>query len=117
MSRPFSFSPSVKREARLRQYGKCAHCFECLTDIEEHAHHVVPNQSGNPANPAHAWLSSVDNCVVLCYRCHERVHEDGDYRAGAVAPPEYYPHSHGDNCAAHAQWAMKLNALSRSIWS
>jgi len=116
MGRAFGFPNAVADEARLRQGGKCACCGEDLDDILEHAHHVVPNQSGRAGADQHAWLASVDNCVVLCETCHYRVHQDGRYRDGAVAPPEYYLHSHGDATRDHQQWTLALRRMSGSVW-
>ena len=109
MARPFEFSQAVKDEARLRQDGVCAVCGHSLDDTEEHAHHVVPNQSGDAKKPEDAWIRGVDNCVVLCDVCHYRVHEDGQYRTGATAPPSYYEHSHGNHRAEHLDWVAQMN--------
>jgi 5-methylcytosine-specific restriction endonuclease McrA len=117
MARPFDFTSSVRSQARLRQNGLCACCGDALDDLEEHAHHVIPNQSGDARNPRHSWLSAAENCVVLCAVCHDRVHEDGRFRTGAVAPPSYYPWSHGGNRAAHNTWSIALNHKSRSVWN
>src|SRR5262245_7104676 len=84
MDRPFDFSRTIKRDASLRQNNKCAHCGDELTDLLDHAHHVVPNQTGNPAARQDNWLRSLENCVVLCDTCHTRVHQDGRFRTGAV---------------------------------
>lgn len=116
MGRPFDFSWKVQQTARLRQEGICACCGDDLSDLVEHAHHVIPNQSGVSAKPEHLWLKSTDNCVVLCDQCHWRVHQDGRYQKGAVAPPAYFPHSHGENRAGHQGWAVQLRQLSRTIW-
>ena len=116
MARPFDFGPREKTTARLRQRGLCAHCGDSLGSVWEEAHHVVPNQSGQAGAPAHQWLKSADNCVILCDGCHERVHEDGKYQKGAVAPPDYYRHSHGGDIAGHRRWAETLERQSRSIW-
>jgi hypothetical protein len=87
-----------------------------LNDLFEQAHHVVPNQSGNPSNPDHIWLKYSDNCVILCDQCHERVHENGNYHSGAVAPASYYSYSHGENRMAHLEWVQSLNQKSRELW-
>jgi hypothetical protein len=116
MGRPFAFRSPQQGQARFRQFGLCACCGEKLDNLEEHAHHVLPNQSGNPKNPDHAWLSSVDNCVVICTHCHERVHENGRYRNGAVAPPDYFRFSHGSNLAAHHAWVRQLNVRTSAVW-
>jgi hypothetical protein len=116
MARPFEFSADAKFKARLRQQGKCACCGQGLRDAIEHAHHVVPNQSGIPGNPKHAWLATSDNCVVLCDACHGRVHQDGKFRAGAVAPASYFAFSHGPNKPLHQVWVNQMNARTRAIW-
>jgi 5-methylcytosine-specific restriction endonuclease McrA len=116
MARPFQFKTPAQSEARLRQAGRCAQCGDSLDDEEEHAHHVVPNQSGNPRDPNHAWLASSENCVVLCHVCHGRVHQDGRTRTGAVAPPSYFKHSHGENTSAHLVWAKRLAQREKTVW-
>jgi len=117
MPRPFAFRTPAQSEARFRQWGLCAQCGHPLDDVEEHAHHVIPNQSGNPRNPRHAWLKDSDNCVILCHACHDAVHAHGRYRIGAVAPASYFPHSHGNNRSAHLQWAANLDSRARDVWS
>lgn len=116
MARPFDFKDSVKDKARIRQQALCAQCGEDLNNLEEHAHHVIPNQSGDPGNTGHDWLRSAENCVIVCDMCHWRVHENGKYQQGAVAPPSYYEHSHGKFKASHRKWVSDLESLSKSIW-
>ncbi|MFO0848217.1 MAG: hypothetical protein U0871_06640 [Gemmataceae bacterium] len=116
MGRPFDFGSLAPTEARQRQNGVCACCGRKLDHVLEHAHHVVPNQSGQAGEPQHLWLKSTDNCVILCDQCHWRVHQDGHYRTGAVAPPTYFPHSHGTNSSAHWAWATRLAALAKQVW-
>lgn len=116
MARPFDFNATVRFQARFRQRGRCACCNEDLNDFIEHAHHVVPNQAGSAQDAQHAWLRTQANCVVLCEMCHARVHEDGRFRSGAVAPASYYPHSHGGNQPLHSGWAAELNARSRLLF-
>ena len=117
MARAFAFRSGAKEQARFRQFGMCAQCGEGLDDLDEHAHHVVPNQSGAPGDPRHAWLASADNCVVLCDVCHDVVHAGGSYRVGGVAPASYFPHSHGNSRADHRRWVRELTARTRTIWS
>ena len=117
MGRPFDFKEKVKTKARIRQQGMCALCGEDLADLEEHAHHVIPNQSGDPSNESHDWLRSAENCVIICDMCHDRVHENGKYQKGAVAPPSYYEHSHGKFADSHRSWVEKLEKDAESIWS
>jgi 5-methylcytosine-specific restriction endonuclease McrA len=114
--RPFEFTPATKDQAFQRQWNRCAHCESSLIKQVDHAHHVVPNQAGNPRDPGHAWLRSALNCVLLCEHCHERVHENGRYRNGAVALPEEFKFSHGKDKAAHAQWVEELNRLALLIY-
>jgi hypothetical protein len=114
--RPFEFKEPTQDQARLRQDGRCAHCGENLDDLYEAAHHVIPNQSGNPRNPNHAWLTSVENCVVLCGDCHDIVHDGSRFRYGAVAPPSYFPFSHGENKAAHHVWIKEMESREKTIW-
>jgi 5-methylcytosine-specific restriction endonuclease McrA len=64
------FDSRDKRTGEASSTGVCARCGECLDDEWEEAHHVVPNQSGDPDDASHSWLRSPDNCVVLCYLCH-----------------------------------------------
>ncbi len=115
-SRAFPFYVAAKRDARTRQEGLCAVCARSLGHVEDFAHHVIPNQCGNRADPSHKWLRTVVNCVILCYECHERVHEDGKTRNGAVAPPEYFRWSHKKR-QAHQAWAADLNKAANSIWN
>lgn len=116
MARPFDFDGSIMKQARLRQFGLCAVCGDCMNDVYEHAHHVVPNQAGDSANPSHSWLKSQINCVILCEDCHYAVHDSGRYRTGAVAPPEYYKHSHGGHTVEHTRWVDELNNFSQMLW-
>jgi 5-methylcytosine-specific restriction endonuclease McrA len=115
MKRAFEFSELVKNQAFFRQWNRCAHCGHSLINTFDHAHHVVPNQSGNPNNANHEWLKTVDNCVILCEPCHERVHANGHYRNGAVAPPEYYPYSHGRQKQEHQAWLIRVRPRYWSI--
>lgn len=108
MTRPFDFSDSVSNQAYFRQHGLCAVCGEELTDLEENAHHVIPNQTGIAGRKSDAWLAFEDNCVVLCKMCHYRVHEDGHYCNGATAPTDYFEYSHALDQAAHASWARRI---------
>jgi hypothetical protein len=116
MERPFDFDDATKDQARFRQFGRCAVCGRSMNSLYEHAHHVVPNQSGNPANSAHAWLRSAENCVVLCDVCHYAIHESGRYRQGGVAPPSYFTHSHGKDRVAHQAWVDGLEHRMELLW-
>lgn len=113
MDRPYDFDQDTRQQAFHRQGGRCACCSGNLKrdylarEKEVHAHHVTPNQAGRPGNPRDQWLRERDNCVMVCDDCHKRVHENGRYRDGAMAPASYFPHSHGQDRAAHAAWAKQ----------
>lgn len=113
MARSFEFSDTVKREAFFRQWNLCAHCGVNLVDEYDNAHHILPNQAGNSDNKDHDWIRSADNCVILCNPCHDRVHGNGHFKNGPVAPPEYFPFSHGRQKFLHHSWA---NKMSRLFW-
>lgn len=81
------FPDTIKRQARARQRDKCAVCGENLDWIEEFAHHLHPDALGGPA--------TLDNCAMLCRDCHHRVHYDGRFRSGIVAPKSYFPYFNG----------------------
>ena len=81
------FSSSTIREARFRQKGRCADCGRDLDDLWEEAHHIHPHSLGG--------RDHVDNCVILCDMCHERVHYNGYYRSCIVAPKSYFEHYYG----------------------
>ena len=110
MKRPFDFEHTTKAQAFMRQWNLCGHCGGNLSNLFDHAHHVIPNQTGRVTNPKDQFLRSIDNCVILCDLCHERVHQDGRYRTGAVAPAEYYPYSHGRQTPLHMLWVIRVNA-------
>ncbi len=108
MKRNFEFSEDVKRKAFFRQWNLCAHCGRSLVNVVDNAHHVLPNQVGSTKNANDQWIRSVDNCVIICDQCHERVHEDGRYRTGATALPEYFPYSHGRQTLEHQSWVSRI---------
>ena len=110
MARPFDFDRATKNPAFFRQWNLCACCGVSLLDLHDHAHHVIPNQIGDTSDPADAFLRSADNCVILCDTCHKRVHANGHYRTGVVAPATYYPHSHGKMVAQRQPWVKRINA-------
>jgi HNH endonuclease len=110
MTRNFDFTLQTKDKTFFRQWNLCAHCGRSLISLEDHAHHVIPDQSGKDMiHSAESFLRTVDNCVILCSTCHYRVHENGKYRNGAVAPGEYFPYSHGQEKAMHQIWCSKIN--------
>jgi len=80
------------------------------------AHHVVPNQVGNPNNPAHDWLRSVDNWVYLCKEvCHREIGRGGNTVIGAGAPADNFLFSHDgeENSANHQASANLLMELTK----
>jgi 5-methylcytosine-specific restriction endonuclease McrA len=81
------FTAATKRKARLRQFSRCGVCGDNLDWTEEHAHHIHPDALGGP--------DKVDNCVILCHMCHDRVHNDGNTRSGIVAPLDYFEYING----------------------
>src|SRR5688500_20348812 len=112
MARPFDFTPATTRAARLRQNGRCAECGAPLLSACEHAHHAIPNQAGDVANPADELLRSPENCVILCDPCHTAAHSHGKFRNGAVAPPEWFTYSHGRKGAAeHRPWCADRKSV------
>ena len=116
MERPFDFSKEVKNKAFFRQWNFCAICGKNLINLVDHAHHVIPNQLGRKGHREDEWIKEVDNCVILCEQCHLRAHQDGKFRNGAVAPPDYFIYSHGKNSkAAHQAWVtrIRIRYLSR----
>ena len=114
MARPFEFRDTTKQQAFVRQWNLCAHCGQSLFDVFDHAHHVVPNQVGRPGNDADTWIAEADNCVILCDGCHDRVHENGRFRLGAVASPDDFPYSHGRQIRLHEEWAARMRGR---FWS
>ena len=108
MSSPFLFDERTKASARFRQNGRCAACGGDLKDLLEHAHHVIPKQTGNLSALADQWLRSVDNCVVLCEHCHTAYHGHGQFRNVTVEPAAF-KFSHGKNIAAHQLWLLQSN--------
>jgi 5-methylcytosine-specific restriction endonuclease McrA len=109
MARPFEFLKPTVAEARLRQWGLCAHCGDSLDDVWENAHHVIPNQTGTPKQAASAFLRTADNCVILCESCHFAAHAHGNFRFGAVALADWYPFSHGKKARGqHLAWRNRI---------
>lgn len=81
------FSDAVKLKARWRQWDRCGVCGDPLYFSDEHAHHLKPKAAGG--------LNAVENCVMVCSMCHERVHNDGNYRSLIVAPKKYFRYFNG----------------------
>lgn len=89
----FNFSPTTKLKAQFRQDMLCAACG--TVDPYFVHHHIIPAQCGDPADPSHWVMSTIDNCVAICENCHWVVHESARWRNGHVAPPSYFRFSHG----------------------
>jgi len=99
MTRSFDFKEDVKQEVIWRQSNLCAVCGKSLKNVEDNAHHVVPDQAGKPGSSVDTFLSKADNCVYVCYLCHQIVHAGGKTRLGAVAPPSYFKYfSRAESC-------------------
>ena len=112
MTRPFDFPRT--RDFRfgiyLRQKGCCAGCCESLEHPQNaKLHHVIPNQSGDPKNPAHNFLRTDKNCVALCAECHEEFAHDGaNYKYGGVEEPTEFRGSHGGDMKEHLDWVADI---------
>lgn len=116
----FPFDDTVKEAAWLRQSGCCAKCGHALINnpddpFRRQAHHVIPQQSGVADDPGHAWMATLENCVLICYDEHLAAH-GGDFGSGPVAPPAWFIHSHGEDKVRHAEWARSLNLKAESVW-
>ena len=121
MPREHDFNTAAKKDAWIRQHGKCACCGKNLEEAAQkqgelpNAHHAVPNQSGDISREQSPWMRSQDNCVYVCNDCHHKVHEEGKYKIGAVAEPDQFRYSHGKpnskaNRDAHAEWEGEVNS-------
>lgn len=64
MTRPHEFTSKIKAQAFELHHGKCAHC-GCKVLGRAEYHHGIPLALGG--------ASSLENCVVLCSKCH-RIH-------------------------------------------
>jgi len=106
-----AFSPGVRAAVFVRQKGVCAFCGIGLNKLLENTempyiefHHVQPKAAGGKGD--------ADNCVALCTYtfsrsrdgCHYHIHEEGRFKTGGVADPEYFKYSHGHEGAAHSCW-------------
>jgi hypothetical protein len=116
MARHFEFTESVKKEARLRQKGFCAHCGDSLNWQWEEAHHVVPDQCGLKDDDKHHWLKTTLNCVVLCGACHFEIGHGGNTKTGIIAGPEAYQHSHAGDTVQHACWVQLVNLEAEKVF-
>jgi 5-methylcytosine-specific restriction endonuclease McrA len=115
-NRQFAFQPGVKERVIKRQQGICGGCCRSIRS-EGFAHHVIPEQCGRYNLREAAFLTTDENCVVLCGECHYQYHERGNYANGAVANPEYFRNSHGPiGAALHRQWCAVINAQWRRIF-
>ncbi|WP_082935617.1 HNH endonuclease [Rhizobium sp. N324] len=115
----FNFSSRTKLDAQFRQGLLCAAC-----GIEDPAfihHHIIPQQSGDPANASHGILSTLDNCVAICENCHWVVHQGARWRNGGVAPPSHFKFSHGPRTrgrGVRGDWLLRMEkAFDRIIGS
>ncbi len=106
----FRFSDTTKHQAFYRQWNRCAYCGANLIYKMDHAHHVIPVQSGKLNDQHDVFLKSLDNCVILCEDCHLEIGHSGNFTKGPVAMPVTFPYSHGQEKEAHKTWSQQLNA-------
>ena len=71
----------------VRRYGSCAGCGAHASSCQ--AHHIVPRSPGGPHN--------MDNLMLLCWRCHDKVHHHGwrvvpNGELHTIKPPETVRH-------------------------
>ena len=118
MSGQFSFSDTVKNDAFMRQNGRCAgaRCHRKLTFLEEHAHHVVPQQCGRGDQTSDRWLKTSDNCVILCSTCHTAYHGHGHFGT-VVSGPDVFQYSHDADRVAHLLWLKRVSTLYQAMLS
>jgi hypothetical protein len=110
-----SFDEKIRKAVFIRQHGRCAMCGYGLNELLEETemshiefHHVVPQVAGG--------LDDEDNCVALCTYtspkskdgCHYRVHTEGRFKRGTVAPPKMFEFSHGHDDARHQEWLKRM---------
>lgn len=79
-----AFTEKTKREALGRQIGRCGLCGYNLQrgDRAYDFHHIHPQATGGS--------DTLDNCVMLCYECHnDEAHVDGNMRSYVLARSEY----------------------------
>ena len=79
-----------------------------------YAHHIIPEQTWKHLpNANDAKLKDVDNCVYLCYHCHDRAH-GGAKGAGAVMSPKEFVFSHGGGASEERKlWVERMEAFWR----
>lgn len=106
----------TRRAVFRRQEGYCALCGRKFTELDDagmsiNFHHVYPAQFCGPGDQ--------ENVVAVCrgaysgidnLSCHYRVHANGSFGSGIVAPPSYYEYSHGLSKVAHRHWAAGMQA-------
>ncbi len=93
----FNFPINAYWEARLRQGNRCASCKDDLEDVarrEAPGHHAgITRQEakalGMQNNPG--WVSSSENCAVLCTSCHnEFAHDGGHFQTAIENTNDYF---------------------------
>ena len=70
----------------------------------------MPNQVGRVGNSKDAWIKEIDNCVIVCESCHNRVHENDRFRMGATAVPDYFLYLHGNEQNKHKASVARLRS-------
>jgi len=78
-----SFSDAVKAEAFVKCKRHCCICDKfCGTKIE--AHHIKPQSKGGK--------DTLDNCIPLCFDCHQEVHQASNPRGNQYSEKELRNH-------------------------
>ncbi|MCA9759472.1 MAG: hypothetical protein KDA27_27000 [Candidatus Eisenbacteria bacterium] len=127
----FSFSDETQREIARRQNYVCAVCGTSLgagnTRILVNFHHVIGVQSGNPANPAHTFIRTADNGVMVCDEsvdktraesCHGLVAHGESRFAGFSAYANAFPYSHGRGASGrHRQWVKWIEERAGFVFA
>jgi 5-methylcytosine-specific restriction endonuclease McrA len=80
------FAQDVKDKAFVRQKGGCAHCGQPVEVDSGFAHFKKPAELGGD--------TSVQNCVILCQRCHLQYGSIGRWSKFVIT--QDYPHFAAD---------------------
>lgn len=112
----------TRRAVFRRQEGYCALCGWKFADLDDagmtlNFHHVYPAQFNGPGDH--------ENVVCVCrgayagmdnLSCHYRVHADGAYGSGVVAPPSYFRYSHGLSMVSHHHWVARMESRFGGVY-
>ncbi len=106
MAREVEFTAEVLERVVQRQQCQCGRCGDQLTS-DFSGDSVIPAESFAAQSDGQTFLKSEDNCVAVCQECHSFI-DGASTQLGKVAPPEFYPHSHGTDSSAHKEWARHI---------